>query len=35
MVNKMFKGKEMKMVWHVDDIKASYKDPFEGNKFAQ
>ena len=33
--NKLFNGKMMKAVWHVDDLKVAYGNEFEVTKFAQ
>ena len=35
MANKMVKGEAMAVVWHVDELKVSRKEPFEVTKFAQ
>jgi len=32
--NAMINGHQMTVTWHVDDFKASHKDPFEITKFA-
>ena len=34
-VNKMVNGQQMTVVWHVDDMKASYVDATEVEKFVQ
>ena len=35
MVNKLFIGEIITVVWHVDDLKVSHKGPFEVTKFVQ
>ena len=32
--NAMIESHQMTMTWHVDDIKASHKDPYQITKFA-
>ena len=33
--NKMINGKQMTIIWHVDDLKISHEDPNEVTKFIQ
>ena len=33
--NMMVKGKQMTVVWHVDDLKLSHADPWEVTKLAE
>ena len=32
--NKMVNGKQMIVIWHVDDLKVSHVDPLENTEFA-
>ena len=34
MANKQINGDQMMVVWHVDDLKISHKDPWEDTKMA-
>ena len=35
MANRIVNGEQMNVIWHVDDLKVSHKDPWENTKFAK